>query len=157
MYMFIIVCNCIELCKLNKQDPGMNGVIGHDSALIRLYWAGDNLGEWDESCYEACPWCRINRSICWPAVQRTTTVPRTPLYITLHKLYIAILVYHFPFSFIAIQGLVEFYAFTCTTKATIKTIARTSKEQNCCHQVYMSIKKQIKLYTGFAETVQVGK
>ena len=22
----------------------MNGVLGHDSALIRLYWAGDNLG-----------------------------------------------------------------------------------------------------------------
>ena len=23
----------------------MNGVLGHDSALLRLYWAGDNLGE----------------------------------------------------------------------------------------------------------------
>ena len=22
----------------------MNGVLGHDSVLIRLYWAGDNLG-----------------------------------------------------------------------------------------------------------------
>ena len=22
----------------------MNGVLGHDSALVRLYWAGDNLG-----------------------------------------------------------------------------------------------------------------
>ena len=22
----------------------MNGVIGHNSALVRLYWAGDNLG-----------------------------------------------------------------------------------------------------------------
>ena len=26
----------------------MIGVLGHDSALLRLYWAGDNLGEWDE-------------------------------------------------------------------------------------------------------------
>ena len=23
----------------------MNGPLGHDSALLRLYWAGDNLGE----------------------------------------------------------------------------------------------------------------
>ena len=22
----------------------MNGVLGHDSAIVRLYWAGDNLG-----------------------------------------------------------------------------------------------------------------
>ena len=22
----------------------MNGVLGHDSALLRLHWAGDNLG-----------------------------------------------------------------------------------------------------------------
>ena len=22
----------------------MNGVLGHNSALVRLYWAGDNLG-----------------------------------------------------------------------------------------------------------------
>ena len=27
----------------------MNCVLGHDSALLRLYWAGDNLGEWDNS------------------------------------------------------------------------------------------------------------
>ena len=26
----------------------MNGVLGNDSAISRLYWAGDNLGEWDE-------------------------------------------------------------------------------------------------------------
>ena len=26
----------------------MIGVLGHDSALLRLYWAGDNLSEWDE-------------------------------------------------------------------------------------------------------------
>ena len=23
---------------------GMNGVLGHSSALVTLYWAGDNLG-----------------------------------------------------------------------------------------------------------------
>ena len=43
---------------------------------VRLYWAGDNLGEWDEFCYEPCPWCRIKRSTCWSAVHRATTVPR---------------------------------------------------------------------------------
>ena len=30
----------------------MIGVLGHDSALLRLYWAGDNLGELNEFCYE---------------------------------------------------------------------------------------------------------
>ena len=25
-------------------------MIGFVSALLRLYWAGDNLGEWDELC-----------------------------------------------------------------------------------------------------------
>ena len=50
---------------------------GHDSALlIRIYWAGDNLCEWDEFCYESCNWRRIDRSTCWPAVLRATTVPR---------------------------------------------------------------------------------
>ena len=24
----------------------MISVLGHDSALLRLYWAGDNVGEW---------------------------------------------------------------------------------------------------------------
>ena len=26
-----------------------------------------------------CPWRRIDRSTCWPVVQRATTVPRMPL------------------------------------------------------------------------------
>ena len=26
----------------------MIGVLGHDSALLRLYFAGENLGEWDD-------------------------------------------------------------------------------------------------------------
>ena len=56
----------------------MNGVLGHNSALVRLYWAGDNLSKCDEFCYESCPWCRIDRSACWPAFQRATTVPRMP-------------------------------------------------------------------------------
>ena len=47
-------------------------VLGHDSAL-RLYWAGDNLGLWDECCYESCPCGRIDRSTYWPGVQRATT------------------------------------------------------------------------------------
>ena len=54
----------------------MNSVLGHDSALLNLYWAGVNLGEWDEFCYEACPWRRIDRSSCRPAIQLATTVPR---------------------------------------------------------------------------------
>ena len=44
----------------------------------RLNWAGDILGEWDEVCYESCPWRRIDRSSCCKAVQRATTVPRMP-------------------------------------------------------------------------------
>ena len=42
----------------------MNGVLGNDSALLRLYWAEDNLGQWDEFCYESCPWCRIDSLAC---------------------------------------------------------------------------------------------
>ena len=56
----------------------MNGVLVHDSALLRLYWAGDNMGERDEFCYELCPWREIDRSTCWPAVQRATTGPLMP-------------------------------------------------------------------------------
>ena len=37
----------------------MNGVSGHDSALLRLYWAGDNL---DESVYRPTS-CRASKSI----------------------------------------------------------------------------------------------
>ena len=29
------------------------------SCTVRLYWADDNLGYWDEFYYESCPWCRI--------------------------------------------------------------------------------------------------
>ena len=45
---------------------------------VWLYWAGKNLGKWDEFCFESCPWYRIDLSTCWPAVQRATTVPRMP-------------------------------------------------------------------------------
>ena len=57
----------------------LNGVLGHDSVLARLYCAGDNLGSWDEFCYASCPSCRIDLSTCWPVAQRATTVPRMPL------------------------------------------------------------------------------
>ena len=50
--------------------------LGHDSPLLRLYWAGDK--EWDGFYYEPCPWRRIDRSSCWLAVQRATTVPQMP-------------------------------------------------------------------------------
>ena len=44
---------------------------------VRLYWAWDNLGYWNLICYESCPWCRIDRSTCWSAVQHATNVPCT--------------------------------------------------------------------------------
>ena len=28
----------------HAEMKGMNGVLGHDSALVKLYWAVDNLG-----------------------------------------------------------------------------------------------------------------
>ena len=56
----------------------MIGVLGHNSALLRPYWAEDNLGEWDEFYYESCPRRRIDSSTCWPAVHRATTVPWMP-------------------------------------------------------------------------------
>ena len=33
---------------MNEGMKWMIGVLGHDSTLLRLYWAGDNLGERDE-------------------------------------------------------------------------------------------------------------
>ena len=54
-------------------------------STVRLYWAGVNLGEWDEFCYGSCPWCRIDRVTCCPAVQRATTVPWMPPQITLKQ------------------------------------------------------------------------
>ena len=73
---------CSVAAILGRRQPGrmrwMIGVLGHDSALLRLDWAGDNLCEWDEFCYESCTWHRIDRSACWPVVQRATTVPRMP-------------------------------------------------------------------------------
>ena len=38
-----------------ESNEWMIGILGHDSALSRLYWARDNLGEWDYFCYESCP------------------------------------------------------------------------------------------------------
>ena len=38
----------------------MIGALGHDSAS--LYWARDNLGEWDEFCYESSP-CKVYKHI----------------------------------------------------------------------------------------------
>ena len=68
----------LRLCLVVMMQNQMNGVLGHDSTLVRLYWAGTNLGEWDKLCYESRPWCRVDRSTCWPAVQHATTVPRMP-------------------------------------------------------------------------------
>ena len=56
----------------------MDSAVPH-FCMVRVYWAGDNLGKWDEFWYETCPRCMINHSTCWSAVQWTTTVPRLPL------------------------------------------------------------------------------
>ena len=58
----------------NRKEWYMNGVLGHDSALVRLYWTRDILGWRDEFCYESWPRCRIVRSIYRPAVQRATLI-----------------------------------------------------------------------------------
>ena len=36
----IVTFKCFEI----GLDYKMNGVLGHDSAFVRLYWVGDNLG-----------------------------------------------------------------------------------------------------------------
>ena len=41
----------------------MIGVLGHDSALLKLYSAGDNLGEWDEFCYSFNIWPDWNQAL----------------------------------------------------------------------------------------------
>ena len=50
-----------------------------NSAILRLYWAGDNLGECDEFVMSNA-WRRIDRSTCCPGsgVHRATTVPHMP-------------------------------------------------------------------------------
>ena len=32
------------------RDKKKNGVLGHVTALVRVYWAGNNLGKLDEFC-----------------------------------------------------------------------------------------------------------
>ena len=56
---------------MHQKDKWMNGVLGHDSALLKLYWAGDKLGKCDECCYESCPWHRI----AWPVGQQPSVLP----------------------------------------------------------------------------------
>ena len=43
-------------------DKWMNGVSGHDSELLRLYWAGDNLG-WMRYCWDTRKKCLSIREI----------------------------------------------------------------------------------------------
>ena len=38
---FLFVSHCVYPWAIQNE---MTGVLGHDSVLIRLYWAGDNLG-----------------------------------------------------------------------------------------------------------------
>ena len=38
------VSTCALFSLVPKKKNEMKGVLGHDSALVRLYWAGDNLG-----------------------------------------------------------------------------------------------------------------
>ena len=65
----------------------MNGVLCHDSALLRLYWAGDNLGEWFEFCYESCPRCTNICNICiitWIRFKMIYIIIKILSIITLH-------------------------------------------------------------------------
>ena len=39
-------------------------VLGHNSTLTGyIYWAGVNLGKWNEFCYELCSWPGSGSSI----------------------------------------------------------------------------------------------
>ena len=51
----------------------MNGVLGHDSAFVRLCWAGDNLANEMNFVMNHAPGAG---SITRPVDQRATTVPR---------------------------------------------------------------------------------
>ena len=46
--------------------------------IVRLYWVDGQPGLMRWILTWIMPWCRIDRLTCWPAVQRTTTVPWTP-------------------------------------------------------------------------------
>ena len=77
--LYIIYPQVLEICIFNPlshshlpKNEWMIGVLGHNSALVRLYWAGDNLGEWDEFCYEPSPGAG---SIAWPVAQQSSAVP----------------------------------------------------------------------------------
>ena len=49
----ILTTNLVPInWQMDKKIEWMNGVLGHNSVLLRLYRAGDNLGKWDEFCYE---------------------------------------------------------------------------------------------------------
>ena len=54
-------------------DTGAIDVLYIDNEM-NGYWAGDNLGLWNEFCLE--PWCRIDYSTYWSAVQHANTVLR---------------------------------------------------------------------------------
>ena len=58
--------------KIRGRNEWMMGVLGHDSAMLRLYWAGDNQGECDELCYESPPGAG---SITQPVGQQSSTLP----------------------------------------------------------------------------------
>ena len=66
-YSYVLFVWCFTKNKIHwwTHKESMNGILGDDSALLRLYWAGDNLDECDEFCYESCPWRRIDGSIYW--------------------------------------------------------------------------------------------
>ena len=53
----------------------MNGVLCHDSTLLRIYWAGATWANQMNFVMNDDPRCSIDDSTCQPAVQRATTVP----------------------------------------------------------------------------------
>ena len=57
----------------------MNGVLGHDSAIARLYWAGTIWANEMSFVMKHAPGAGlIDRPVDQLAVHRSTTVPRMP-------------------------------------------------------------------------------
>ena len=60
----------IWLVNDNTNNEGNND-LGHNPVLVAILRRGQP-GLMRCIVYESCPWCRIDHSTCWPAVQRAT-------------------------------------------------------------------------------------
>ena len=69
---------CCWYCTHDQRKMKLMAFFRLQFCTLRLQWAGDNMGKWDESLYESCTCCRIDHSTNWPAVQHSTTMLRKP-------------------------------------------------------------------------------